>query len=52
MYRYISKFEWNPLDQESLNIVKLMVNEAPDWILLTLLTFVEFQKLVANLRIN
>lgn len=28
------------------------INEAPDWILLTLLALVEFQKLVVNLRVN
>lgn len=49
---YVSKLEQNPLNQESLNIVKLMVNEAPGWSLLTLLAFVQFQKLVANLRVN
>ena len=50
--RYISKFEWNPLDQESFNIVKMVINEAAFWSVLTLLAPVEFQILVASPRTN
>lgn len=42
-----------PLRPRSLKYSQVNgINEAPDWIILALLALVEFQKLVANLRVN